>query len=85
VRTFYYLNVCPVNVPPLGESSEDIFTPGAAFAQQFSRRMNKPIDTTPFETLQALVRHHSIRELQTEIERAVTYPLGPFLDLPLSS
>ena len=47
--------------------------------------MNKRIDTTPFEILHALARHHNhnIRELQTEIERAVTYPLGPFLDVPL--
>jgi formate hydrogenlyase transcriptional activator len=44
------------------------------FAQQFSRRMNKAIETIPSTTMEALCRYHwpgNIRELQNVIERAV--------------
>lgn len=84
---FYRLNVFPVRVPPLRERSEDIPLLVRHFAQQFSRRMNKRIDTIPSETLQTLTRYHwpgNIRELQNVIERAVILSTGPVLRVSVS-
>ena len=84
---FYRLNVFPIHVPSLRERSEDIPLLVRHFAQEFSRRMNKQIDTIHSETLQALTRYHwpgNIRELQNVIERAVILSSGPVLRVPLS-
>jgi formate hydrogenlyase transcriptional activator len=84
---FYRLNVFPIHVPSLRERSEDIPLLVRHFAQGFSLRMNKQIDTIPSETLQALTRYHwpgNIRELQNVIERAVILSSGPVLRVPLS-
>ena len=84
---FYRLNVFPVRVPPLRERPEDVPVLVRHFAQQFSRRMNRRIDTIPSETLQALARYHwpgNVRELQNIIERAVILSGGPVLRVPLS-
>ena len=71
---FFRLNVFPVHVPPLREREGDIPLLVGHFAQQFSRRMNKVIETIPSATMEALRRYHwpgNIRELQNVIERAV--------------
>ena len=84
---FYRLNVFPVHAPPLRERSEDIPLLVRHFTQEFSRRMNKQIDTIPTETLPSLVRYSwpgNIRELQNVIERAVILSTGPVLRVPLS-
>jgi formate hydrogenlyase transcriptional activator len=84
---FYRLNVFPVHVPPLRERSEDIPLLIRHFAEEFSRRMNKRIETIPSETLRALARYHwpgNIRELQNVIERAVILSPGPVLRVPVS-
>ena len=52
------------------------------FVQEFSRRMNKNIDTIPSETITTLMKYHwpgNIRELQNVIERAVILSTGPVL------
>ena len=84
---FYRLNVFPVGVPSLRERSEDIPLLVRHFTQEFSRRMNKGVETIPSETLQALTRYHwpgNIRELQNVVERAVILSSGPVLRVPLS-
>jgi formate hydrogenlyase transcriptional activator len=84
---FYRLNVFPLQVPPLRERSEDVPLLVRHFAQEFSRRMSKKIDTIPSETMQALTRYHwpgNIRELQNVIERAVILSFGSVLNVPLS-
>jgi formate hydrogenlyase transcriptional activator len=84
---FYRLNVFPVHVPPLRERQEDIPLLVRHFAQQFSRRMNKVIDTIPSATLDALCRYPwlgNIRELQNVIERAVIISTGPALNVDIS-
>jgi len=84
---FYRLNVFPLQVPPLRERAEDIPLLVRHFAQEFSRRMNRQIDTIRSETLQALTRYHwpgNIRELQNVIERAVILSPGPVLRVSLS-
>src|ERR1700719_3370434 len=79
---FFRLNVFPVHVPPLREREGDIPLLVGHFAQQFSRRMNKAIETIPSTTMDALCRYHwpgNIRELQNVIARAVIISTGPAL------
>lgn len=81
---FYRLNVFPVRVPPLRERPEDIPLLARHFAEQFSRRMNKTIDTIASETMRLLVHYHwsgNIRELQNLIERAVIRSSGRVLKI----
>jgi formate hydrogenlyase transcriptional activator len=82
---FYRLNVFPVRVPALRERPEDIPLLVRHFVQQFSRRMNRSVDTIPSETMTTLVRYHwpgNIRELQNVIERAVILSSGSVLKVP---
>jgi formate hydrogenlyase transcriptional activator len=84
---YYRLNVFPVRVPPLRERREDIPLLVRHFVQQFSRRMNRSIETIPSETMNTLVRYDwpgNIRELQNVIERAVIVSTGPVLKVPLN-
>jgi formate hydrogenlyase transcriptional activator len=79
---FFRLNVFPVHVPPLREREEDIPLLVRHFTQQFSRRMNKVMETIPSAAMDALCRYHwpgNIRELQNVIERAVIISAGPVL------
>jgi formate hydrogenlyase transcriptional activator len=83
---YYRLNVFPVRVPALRERREDIPLLVRHFVQQFSRRMNRSIETIPSETMSTLVRYEwpgNIRELQNVIERAVILSSGPVLKVPL--
>src|SRR5437016_586130 len=81
---FFRLNVFPVHVPPLRERQGDIPLLVRHFTQQFSRRMNKVMETIPSATMDALCRYHwpgNIRELQNVIERAVIVSAGPALNV----
>ena len=83
---FYRLHVFPVCVPPLRERSEDIPLLVRHFVAQFARRMQRPIDTIPSATMDALRRYPwpgNIRELQNCLERAVILSPGPVLQVPL--
>jgi len=84
---FFRLNVFPVEVPALRERPEDIPLLVRHFAEEFSRRMNKTIETISSETMNALCEYHwpgNIRELQNVIERAVILSRGPALLVPLA-
>ena len=84
---YYRLNVFPIRVPALRERPEDIPLLVRHFAEQFSRRNQRSIDTIPSETMEALVRYHwpgNIRELQNVIERAVIVSRGPVLQVPVA-
>jgi len=84
---FFRLNVFPVEVPPLREREGDIPLLVKHFTQQFSRRMNKVIETIPSEKMDALCKYHwpgNIRELQNVIERAVIVSTGPALSVDLA-
>jgi formate hydrogenlyase transcriptional activator len=84
---FFRLNVFPVHVPPLRERQGDIPLLVRHFTQQFSRRMNRAIETIPSATMDALGRYHwpgNIRELQNVIERAVIISSGPVLSVDVS-
>jgi formate hydrogenlyase transcriptional activator len=84
---FFRLNVFPVHVPPLRERQGDIPLLVRHFTQQFSRRMNRVIETVPSAAMDALSRYHwpgNIRELQNLIERAVIISTGPNLNIDVS-
>jgi formate hydrogenlyase transcriptional activator len=84
---FYRLNVFPVDVPPLRERAEDIPLLVGYFAQKYSRRLKKRIETIPSEALDALSRYAwpgNIRELQNLVERAVILARGTELHIPLA-
>jgi formate hydrogenlyase transcriptional activator len=71
---YYRLNVFPISIPALRERPEDIPLLVQHFVQKFARQMNKTIDVTSIETMEALIRHSwpgNIRELQNVIERSV--------------
>ena len=82
---FYWVNVFPVQVPPLRERPDDIPLLVRHFVQQFARRMHKTIETIPADTMQALLQYPwpgNIRELQNILERAVILSPGPVLQVP---
>jgi formate hydrogenlyase transcriptional activator len=84
---FFRLNVFPVHVPALRERQGDIPVLVRHFTQQFSRRMNRVIETIPSEAMDALCRYHwpgNIRELQNVIERAVIISPGPVLSVDVT-
>lgn len=83
---YYRLNVFPISVPPLRERPEDIPLLVRHFVQQYTRRMNKRVDTISSEAMQAMVRYPwpgNVRELQNFIERAVILSSGAVLAVPL--
>lgn len=82
---FYRLNVFPIHVPALRERTEDIPLLVRYFAQLFSRRMNKTIETIPTDTMNALTAYDwpgNVRELQNVIERAVILARHGLLRIP---
>src|SRR2546422_1510444 len=84
---FFRLNVFPVKLPALRERPEDIPLLVRHFAEEFSRRMNRTIETIPSETMNALCQYSwpgNIRELQNVIERAVILSSGPTLKVPVA-
>jgi formate hydrogenlyase transcriptional activator len=83
---YYRLNVFPVRIPPLRERREDIPLLVRYFAQKYARRMKKPIETIPANSMALLTEYAwpgNVRELETFIERAVILSRGAELQLPL--
>jgi formate hydrogenlyase transcriptional activator len=84
---YYRLKVFPLTVPPLRDRPEDIPLLVRHFAQKFSRRMKKRIETIPSEAMKALQAYHwpgNVRELENFIERAVILTQGPDLFVSLA-
>jgi formate hydrogenlyase transcriptional activator len=57
------------------------------FAQQYARRMKKPINAIPTKSMTTLTEYHwpgNVRELENFIERAVILSPGADLHVPLS-
>lgn len=85
---YYRLNVFPISVPPLRERSEDIPALVEYFAEIFGRRLGKPIDSIPVETMAAFQCYSwpgNIRELQNMVERAVILADDRVLANPLAA
>jgi len=84
---YYRLNVFPIQIPALRERREDIQLLVRYFVQQFSRRLNKPVEYVPADAMDALVGYSwpgNVRELENMIERAVLLSPGKELKIPLS-
>jgi formate hydrogenlyase transcriptional activator len=84
---FFRLNVFPVELPPLRERPRDIPLLVRHFAEEFSRRMRKTVETISSETMNALCQYRwpgNIRELQNVIERSVILSSGPTLNVPVA-
>jgi formate hydrogenlyase transcriptional activator len=84
---FFRLNVFPVELPPLRERPEDIPLLVRHFAEEFSRRMRRKIETISSQTMNALCQYHwpgNIRELQNIIERSVILSPGPSLNVSVA-
>jgi transcriptional regulator with GAF, ATPase, and Fis domain len=72
---YYRLNVFPIVLPPLRERKDDIALLANHFLTKFSQRMNKSIKRLSKESMEALLKYPfpgNVRELEHEIERAVT-------------
>ena len=83
---YYRLNVFPVVLPPLRERRQDIPQLVSHFVEIFARRMGKPIQHIPQETLDAFTSYSwpgNVRELQNLIERAVIRSNNGVLPNPL--
>ncbi|HZV58971.1 MAG TPA: sigma 54-interacting transcriptional regulator [Candidatus Eremiobacteraceae bacterium] len=84
---YFRLNVFPIRIPSLRERPEDIPLLVRHFSEEYSRRMNKRIETVPSETMKSLCRYSwpgNIRELQNVIERAVILSQGSTLNVPVA-
>jgi formate hydrogenlyase transcriptional activator len=83
---YFRLNVFPIQVPALRERTEDIPLLAEHFLKEYSRRMDKQINSIPQSTVERLKRHPwpgNVRELQNFIERAVILTTGSILNAPL--
>ena len=83
---YYRLNVFPILLPALRERREDIPALVTHFVKMFSRRMGKPVDCIPPETMAAFQWYSwpgNIRELQNLVERAVILSRDGVLPNPL--
>jgi transcriptional regulator with GAF, ATPase, and Fis domain len=88
VDLYYRLNVFPILLPPLRERRDDIPALVMHFVDVCARRMRKPIEHVPRETMSALCSYDwpgNIRELQNLVERAVILSNDRVLPNPLSS
>src|SRR5438309_6969234 len=81
---FYWLNVFPIEVPPLRERRADIPQLVIFFLSRFSRNLGKQISAVAPETMEHLSAYEwpgNVRELQNVIERAVVLCEGPVLEI----
>ena len=86
---FYRLCVFPVNLPPLRERKEDIPELVHHFMEKFTERLSKSITDISAQAMEKLMKYDypgNIRELENEMERAVTLAdnAGPLLPEHLS-
>jgi formate hydrogenlyase transcriptional activator len=84
---YYRLHVFPLPVPPLRKRNEDIPLLVRHFVDEYSRRMNRRIESIPPQAMEALISYSwpgNVRELQNFIERAVILSPGSVLRAPLA-
>ncbi|MDH5639869.1 MAG: sigma 54-interacting transcriptional regulator [Nitrospira sp.] len=83
---YYRIKVFPITVPALRDRVDDIPLLVRHFAQKFSLRMKKRIETVSSEAMKALQAYHwpgNVRELENFIERAVILTQGSDLFVSL--
>lgn len=72
---YYRLNVIKIEVPPLSERPGDIPLLAIFFLDKYNKRMNKNVSGITDEAMKCLERYDwpgNVRQLENEIERAVT-------------
>ena len=83
---YYRLNIFQITVPPLRERREDILPLMWSFVQEFSKSMNKRIESISPKSVQAMQAYPwpgNVRELKNVTERAMIVTTGPVLQLEL--
>jgi transcriptional regulator with GAF, ATPase, and Fis domain len=81
---FYRLNVFPIHLPPLRERGPDVVLLASAFAEQYARRMRRPLEGLSPACVRRLKSYSwpgNVRELQNVMERAVILSRDGHLDL----
>ncbi len=81
---YYRLNVFPVTIPPLRDRADDIPELVRFFADKYSRKIGKQIETIPKVNLKTLQAYHwpgNVRELEHVIERSVITTQGTVLQV----
>ena len=76
---YYRLNIFTIEIPPLGDRSEDIPLLAEHFLRKYARSMNKPVSVISPAAMEVLVRYSwpgNVRELENAIERAVVVCKG---------
>jgi len=74
LQDLYWLNVFPIEVPPLRERKEDISMLVEYFVQRYAKQAGKnirSIDQKTLDLLQSYAWPGNIRELQNVIERSI--------------
>ncbi|MEA2109788.1 MAG: sigma 54-interacting transcriptional regulator [Pseudomonadota bacterium] len=72
---FYRIQAFPIVLPPLRERKEDIILLASHFLKKYAAKFNRPVVRLTPGTLNILMQHvwpGNIRELEHEIERALT-------------
>jgi transcriptional regulator with GAF, ATPase, and Fis domain len=83
---YYRLSVFPILLPPLRERRDDIAALVRHFIEMYADRMNKPVQSVPPETMEAMLSCDwpgNIRELQNFIERGVIMSRGTVFEADL--
>ncbi|MCX5876741.1 MAG: sigma 54-interacting transcriptional regulator [Deltaproteobacteria bacterium] len=81
---YYRLNIFQITVPPLRERREDIVPLVWSFVQEFSKSMDKRIESISSKSVQAMQAYSwpgNVRELRNATERAMIVATGPVLHL----
>jgi DNA-binding NtrC family response regulator len=81
---FHRLNSFHIHIPPLRERKDDIPVLLNYYAQEFSRRQNKPEKPLDDQVIEKLMHYHfpgNIREMKNMVERAVITSDDPVLRL----
>ncbi len=75
---FYRLNVIPMNIPPLRDRKEDIFSLIHYFLERFNKRFGtkKELDPECLDALEAYPWPGNVRELENMIERLIVLSTG---------
>jgi transcriptional regulator with GAF, ATPase, and Fis domain len=83
---YYRLNIFQITVPPLRERREDIVPLVWSFVQEFSKNMDKRVESISPKSVQAMQAYPwpgNVRELRNATERAMIVATGPVLQIEL--
>lgn len=70
---YYRINIIPIEIPPLRDRKEDIPEMFDAFVDQYSKEMNKPINSIDEEIIKAFLNYRwpgNVRELSGIVAKA---------------